>query len=451
MTSQAVGTVADARPELDTVELPDGARRRSVGALFAGVALMHTALIAASAVATLVAADAVGSAWGGVPNAAAVVGTAIGAMSVAALMTRWGRRAALLLGYALAAVGALVAAAAALVGAVPLLAAAMIFVGVGNGTAQMSRYAAADMYPVARRGYALGVIVWAGTVGAVIGPSLISPATSAARALHLTPLAGPFLAALVAMLGAGLALALMPRGGLGRTASGTRSTEVLRLRPADHNAAVRFLRLARLPVVRVPLTAMLSAQLAMVAIMTMTPLHIHLHGHGLATTGGVLTAHSLGMFVLSPLSGRLTDRLGGRVAIVCGLVTLAVAALFTLLAPPSDTAILTVGLFLLGFGWNLSFVGGSGLLSTALPPAERTGVQAAVEALVWGSSAIASLASGWLFAVGGYTALAIVGGSLTIFPAAIMARERGSIRPSLERRSMTEGQFCEAIEEPGRV
>jgi len=186
--------------------------------------------------------------------------------------------------------------------------------------------------------------------------------------------------------------------------------------------------------------------------MTMTPLHIHLHGQGLATTGGVLTAHSLGMFALSPLSGRLTDRFGGRVTIVGGLVTLVLSALLTVTAPAGGSALLTFSLFLLGLGWNLNLVGGSGLLSRELPEAERTRGQGTVDAFVWGSSAVASLASGWIFATGGYAFLAVAGGALMLFPAAVILHERRLGGPLLAPRSEgRKGKVASSSSEPRRM
>ena len=57
----------------------------------------------------------------------------------------------------------------------------------------------------------------------------------------------------------------------------------------------------------------------MVLIMTMTPLHMTEHGHGLGAVGLVISGHTFGMFGLSPISGRLTDRFGSVPVIFAGL------------------------------------------------------------------------------------------------------------------------------------
>jgi MFS family permease len=145
---------------------------------------------------------------------------------------------------------------------------------------------------------------------------------------------------------------------------------------------------------------------------------MHLHGDGLGSVGVVLSAHTLGMFALSPLTGRLLDRVGSRPVMLAGLVTLALASGLAATGPRGDTALRTASLFLLGYGWNLCFVGGSGRLARDLPAAERARAEGAVDAAVWGLAATASLASTAILATGGYAVLAGMAGLLVVLPAA---------------------------------
>ena len=160
--------------------------------------------------------------------------------------------------------------------------------------------------------------------------------------------------------------------------------------------------------------------------MTMTPLHLIDHGHGLATVGFVLSAHTFGMFGLSPITGRLTDRFGSPLVIAAGLAGLALAALLAALAPPDGGLLLTLALFLLGYGWNLCFVAASSLVSHGLSLAERTRVQGIADALTWGTAAFASLSSGLVVAYGSYTVLGFVGVALTVIPAAVPRASRAA-------------------------
>jgi MFS family permease len=165
----------------------------------------------------------------------------------------------------------------------------------------------------------------------------------------------------------------------------------------------------------------------MTLIMTMTPLHMTQHGHGLGAVGIVLSAHTLGMFALSPLSGRLAERVGAVRAIFIGTTVLGLSAVMAAVAPPAGGDLLLVALFLLGLGWNIGFVAGSALLSEHLEVHERTRVQGAADALIWSSAAAASLGSGVIMAAAGYTALGVLGTGLVLIPILTLRAHRQAL------------------------
>src|SRR4029078_13020958 len=111
---------------------------------------------------------------------------------------------------------------------------------------------------------------------------------------------------------------------------------------------------------RTALVALVTSPRVMKMIMTMTPYHLHAEGHGLETVGLVISAHTFGMFAFSPLSGRLTDRVGANAMILAGFSVLALWGLLAAVMPEGGAA-LSIPLFLLGVGWNLGFVAGSAL------------------------------------------------------------------------------------------
>ncbi len=116
----------------------------------------------------------------GVPSAVTVLGTAIGSSLLMRGRGRGASRRAMLGGYLLA-TGAAIAAASA-IGAHQFwlfVATALVF-GVGYGANRIARYSAAALYPAAQRGTVIGWIVWAATIGAVIGPSLLELASRGA-------------------------------------------------------------------------------------------------------------------------------------------------------------------------------------------------------------------------------------------------------------------------------
>jgi MFS family permease len=404
------------RPDLEHL------RRLSIWTLVAGVALGSTGHVAAVTVATIAAQDLAGSsAWAGLPGAAVVIGTAAGGPILSLLMTRTGRRTGLVTGYAVGISGALLATLALVARVFPLLLLGTALIGFAASSMNLSRYAAADLVPRARRATALGLVVWGATVGAVVGPNLIAVAGSGAEAIGLPRLAGAYLlpAAFVAVAALLSFVLLRP------------DPYQLAHPSARHDQAdgegdpIRAL--IRRPTVWVAVLSLVALQVTMVLVMTMTPLHMTSHGHDLGAVGLVISAHTFGMFGLSPISGRLTDRFGSPAVIVAGLLVTGGAAILSALAPPDGGLLLAVALFLLGFGWSLGFVAGSTMVTGGLALRERTRLQGWTDGLIWSSAAVASLGSGVVLAAAGFAALGLLGAALVIVPVWLVAARRGHL------------------------
>jgi MFS family permease len=413
--SPAIRRARSIAADLDPARLP-GLRRRMRWTLFAISALGSTGYIAAITVGTLVAVELHGNATlGGVPTAAATIGTATAATVLSALMVRIGRRAGLLTGLGVGVLGASLAFVAVVVESILLLLVANALAGFANGVGNLGRYVAADLVPTDRRASAIGMVVWGATIGAVSGPNLVAPAGSVAVGLGLPALAGAYLLT-VGFIGLAALLAFV----LLRPEPYALADPSALVRRPDGETAPSLASLVRRPAVMVALVALVAGQVVMVLIMTMTPIHLVQHGHGLDTVGIVLSAHTFGMFALSPVSGRLTDRFGSPTVIAAGLVVLAAAALLAALAPPEGGLLLTLALFLLGYGWNLGFVAGSAMLTQGLALGERTRIQGVADGFVWTSAAVASLSSGVVVAGASYTVLGFIGLGLMAIPAAML-------------------------------
>lgn len=361
--------------------------RRAVLGLCVAAALMTAAMAAASAAATLVVADAAGTRWGGLAATAGIVGTGVGAALLPRRIRRHGRRRSLAGSYALALAGALLAAVAAGAHDAAGVVAGLLLLGAGNAAAQLTRYLAGDLFPAERRGSAIALVVFGSTVGAVGGPLLLSSSSGLADAVGGGAAAGPFLLAGLAVLGALLATGPVPGGG------------------AQPPPAVPLRELLGAPAARAPLVTMVSAQVVMVAVMTAAPLDMHRHGSGLGPIGIVLSAHTLGMFVVSPVTGWLVDRHGPRSVMLAGLCLGAGSAAFAAGAAGAGDVPHGVVYFALGVAWNLAFVGGSTALSRDADEAHRLALEGGVDAVVWSLAAVAGAASTALLAAGGFPLL----------------------------------------------
>jgi MFS family permease len=177
------------------------------------------------------------------------------------------------------------------------------------------------------------------------------------------------------------------------------------------------------------IAALLSGQLVMTLIMTMTPYHLHEHGHGLGTIGFVISAHTLGMFAFSPLSGRLTDRFGPEAMVTAGFAVLALAGVLSAITPAAGGDALAIPLFLLGLGWNLNFVAGSALLASEATTGGGARLQGATDAVVWTAAAAASFSSGFVVAAAGFMFLSFAGAALAVVLAVAIALDARASRP----------------------
>lgn len=341
-------------------------------------ALMNAAMVAASAVSTILISDKLSPGLAGLPNTAGVLGTAAGALAVGKWTARHGRAQALRTGYGVGVAGGALTVLTAVGAHVALLFVGMFLLGAGNAASLLSRYAAADAVPFARRASAMSTVVWASTAGAAGGPFLMAPSQSVARALGLPAVAGPFLLALAAVFAALIA-----------------STYIARVRAVEVSADRERLAAPRRTQVVLAAAVMVVGHLVMVALMTAVPVHAHHHGAGLGALGLMLSAHTLGMFALSPLTGWSIDRFGTRPVVVTGLGLLLVSGVLITQSGP----VFTPALFLLGYAWNLCYLGGSALLVTAE-------LESKVESSIWTVSALATAASPWLFTLGGFSLLA---------------------------------------------
>ncbi len=391
-------------------------RRKLLGTLFAQAGLSRTGFLLGVTVTTLVAKDMLGSAtWAGFPVALAVVGIAAGTRPMSAFMGRYGRRAGISLGAVIAAAGALIAAVATNASGFVLLLIGLLVVGLGSSGDRLSRYAAADVSDASHTARAIAFVVWAGTIGSVLGPSLLEPSESLGETLGLQGLSGAYLVAAAAFGLAGTVAWLLLRpdplsfaeGEERQSGAGRPLSELL------GGGTVRF-----------ALAGLAVGQVMMVLIMVMTPIHIRDAGESLAFVGLVISAHTLGMFALSPVSGWLADRYGATRIVVAGLGLLSAAGLAATFAEGDSHLLLVTSLFVLGLGWSFEFVAGSALVVEASPAGERLRVQGIADALVWISGAAASAASGLLLALGGYGAVSLVAAALVLIPMAAWVAQR---------------------------
>lgn len=354
-----------------TVVDVSGVQRRSLGVLSFAQALAGVAVAGSLPAGALIAAGLAGEGAAGLAQTSGVFGAAVFALPLARLALVRGRRTALASGYWLGALGAAIVVFGGIGRSLPLVLVGCVLLGVATAAGYQSRYAATDLAVAEHRGRALAIVVWAGTIGAVVGPNLLAFTGDLAFGAGLPQLTGPFVLATAALAIAALALLVALRPDpylLARSLAHQDDAAHPRLR--DGLAHLRAHRRALLGISAVSL-----GHVVMVMVMVMTPVHMAHVDVSLRLIGLVISVHVLGMYALSPVVGWAVDRWGRVQVITLGAVILLVSCLVSGLAPADDVLVLGIGLFLLGLGWSCTLIAGSTLLTDDLDTGERPSVQ----------------------------------------------------------------------------
>ena len=408
-------------PETSTHPQDDLRRlqRRTVAVLSLGQILGGVAFGATISLGAVLAAEVSGDeAFSGLATAAVTLGTAAFAAPLAAFARRRGRRPALTTGMAVALAGVALVVVGAAASLFPLLLFAFALIGAGQASNLQSRFAATDLATAASRGRDLSIVVWATTIGAVLGPNLVGPGEALGALMGMPALTGPYL---FTVAGQGLAILLY--------LAALRPDPLLTAQAAvaaDRSGATRPIAGTDRPrVARYAIVVVAAAHGVMVSVMAMTPVHLLHHGATLTIVGVTISLHIAGMYALAPVFGILADRWGRMPTILLGQALLAASLVLAFLGQDSTVAV-TFALVLLGLGWSAATVAGAALLTEASDEARRTrrqGLSDTVMSLVGAGGAIAAgVILGWI----GYGGLALVVGVGVLAAVALAPTARSS-------------------------
>ena len=400
-------------------------QKRTVKVLALGQAFGGFGLGATLSVGALLAVELSGTtAWAGAAATLSTLGSAASAIPLANLAYRMGRRVALATGAAIAITGAMSMILATSLRSFPIELLALFLLGAGSAVSLQARFAAADIPVSGPRGKDLSLVVWATTIGAVVGPNLISPGENLGLAIGLPHLAGPFLFTIFAQLTSTLIFWFGLRPDPLLIAKEIAGLPARRINPG-FKAAIAVIR-AR-PMAGYAVLTIALSHMVMVSVMSMTPAHLSSGGHSLSDVGLTISLHIAGMYAFAPVFGLLADRIGSIKTIVLGqfifLAAIGVAGL-----GQNNFQMVIVGLFLLGLGWSAATVAGSALLTEVLPTDEKTKVQGFSDSLMNLSGAFGGAISGTillLFTFGGLNAAALIPVVFIVVATSFSKRWRG--------------------------
>ncbi len=382
-------------------------QRRTVAVLSAGSVFSGVAVAGSVAAGSLIAASVADSeAAAGLAQTAGVLGAAVLALPLARIALTRGRRVALSTGYALGALGAVIVVVAAVHRNLALVFVGCFLVGVASASSYQARYAATDLAPEDRRAQALSWVVWAGTVGAVLGPNLLNASGHLGMALGLPQLSGPYVVAAGCLTLTALILTVFLRPDPYLTSVAHREARggaVARPRLRD---GIEHLR--GRPRAMLGIAALAIGHVVMVMVMVMTPVHMAHVDVTLQLIGLVISVHVAGMYALSPVVGWFVDRAGRIPVVVAGIGILVVSCVLSGTAPGDDVVQLGIGLFLLGLGWSCTLIAGSTMVTDEVAPAERPAVQGLSDLTMNAAGAVGGVVAGLVVLVGSYGVLCAV-------------------------------------------
>ena len=396
-------------------------QKRTVKVLAAGQMMGGFGLGATLSVGALLAAEIIGAELSGLAATLSAMGAAAWAMPLANLAGKYGRRIALATGAALAISGAGLIVFSASIENSFLLMISLFLLGSATAVQLQARFAATDLPCKRATGRDLSIVVWATTVGAVVGPNMFGPGEWFGSLIGMPELTGPFAFTLLAQL---ISTSIFWFGLrpdpliVARKEAGIEP----RGKSVNFKAALEVIR--KYPMAGYAVMTIALSHMVMVSVMSMTPVHLHSAGNDLTAVGFTISMHIAGMYAFAPLFGIMSDKVGTVKTVLLGqlifLISLTISGF-----GQSHYWLVFIGLFFLGLGWSAATVAASALISEVVPTGERTKVQGFSDTLMNLAGAFGGAIAGVIlvnFTFGGLNAAAFIPVVMIVIATSFSAR-----------------------------
>ena len=366
---------------------------RKIFNLLVSVAFSSIGFIAAVTVTVLAAREVSSNPYFvGFPNAVGVGGAIIGTQIFDKLSQKYSRNRALSNTFLIGGVGGLVLIYSLIIDSFLLLLFGAFVLGIGQSATLQTRYAASFVASESFKATALSLAVWFSVFGSIFGPRLVGEYSEIFNKWFGSDLIIGYFIATFGMFLAGISISMFSQkdSPLNQKLIVEKSSKISGL---DHTAKL----LTRILVLN---------HFVMVLIMSATPLHVQDIGETIRLVGTIISYHTLGMFLLSPILGKLVDKYGNKRFAIIGTLILIVSCIFTLFN--TDVLFLKIGLYLLGLGWNFNYIAISSAISKySINKSVNLNIKS--DSMVFIGSAIAHISLGFTYLNIGYSGLVYFG------------------------------------------
>lgn len=334
----------------------------------------------------------------GFPNALGVGGAFIGNNIFDFFSKKYSRLVALGNTYLIGGLGGIILILSLITDSFFLLLFGSFILGFGHSAQFQTRYAASFVAGDKYKATALSLAVWFSVFGSVFGPTLVGSYSELFQKTFNSQLIVGYFIAAGGMIMAGLSVYLFSekKSKLKEQITIFEEKEKISL---DSNAKL--------------LTKILVLNhFVMALVMSATPLHIQDIGETIQLVGTIISYHTLGMFLFSPILGNLVDKYGTKIFASSGSYILFLSCIITLFN--SNILMLKIGLYLLGLGWNFIFISTSASISK-YSIKNKINLNIKSDSMVFAGSSVAHLSLGFTYIFLGYTGLVIAALFLSIY------------------------------------
>ena len=361
--------------------------------LLLSVAFSSTGFIAAVTITVLAAREVSSNPYLiGFPNAVGVAGAVIGTQMFDRMSQKFSKNRALSNTFLIGSLGGLVQISSLIIDSFTLLLIGAFILGIGQSAALQTRYVASFVASESFKATALSLAVWFSVFGSIFGPRLVGEYSAVFENWLGSDLIVGYFIATFGMFLAGLSVMLFSQ----------------KDRALNKKLVIeKSLKLSELDSTARLLTKILVLNhFVMVLIMSATPLHVKDIGETIKLVGTIISYHTLGMFLLSPILGKLVDKYGSKLFAIIGSLILILSCVVSLFN--TNILFLKIGLYLLGLGWNFTYIAISSAISN-YSISNGINLNIKSDSLVFVGSSVAHISLGFTYLNFGYSNLIYFG------------------------------------------